>query len=181
MEYSTSSTSQGEGKKQETHPKEASPPRPKTIQGKTGVKVEPAPHHANPINFDRVSRSLDVKQFLSGCREFKNVKDGHIIQSSFEDDISEKSPALTAGNGFVDSAVFAYNYHHHLIIRPEDIWFSILSQLNFYINANAEELRHMFVAHEGKKELLLKVGGDPLVPRKNTVFGIDWASFGYLM
>ena len=52
----------------------------------------------------------------------------------------------------------AYNLHHHLRIRPEDVWLSILTQLSFYINAHAEELRGKFVAHEGKKEL--EVGFD---------------------
>lgn len=166
MESSTSSTTK------------VSPPQPKTIQA--GVKVKPAPHHANPV---RKGACVDVKTFIeSTCREeFNKTKDGPIIQSSFEGDISQQSPASARRNGFVDTAVNAYNQHHHLIIRPEDIWFSILSQLNLYINANAEQLRHMFVAHEGKKQLKLEVGKDPMVPRKDTTFGIDWASFGYLM
>lgn len=47
----------------------------------------------------------------------------------------------------------AYSYHHHLRIRPEDVWFAILTQISFFINANAEQLRSFFVAHDGKKEL----------------------------
>jgi hypothetical protein len=40
-----------------------------------------------------------------------------------------------------------------LTIRPEDVWFSILTQLSLFINAHAEDLRSLFVAHEGQKEL----------------------------
>src|SRR5207247_542974 len=40
--------------------------------------------------------------------------------------------------------------------RPEDVWFAILVQLGSYINAHAEELRDLFVAHEGKKELVVE-------------------------
>lgn len=47
----------------------------------------------------------------------------------------------------------ACNQHHHLIIRPEDVWFSILTQLSFYINGNAEELRSFFVPRQDQKEL----------------------------
>jgi hypothetical protein len=47
-----------------------------------------------------------------------------------------------------------------LTIRPEDVWFSILCQLNFYINAHAEELREYFVAHEGQKELIVYAVGN---------------------
>jgi len=32
----------------------------------------------------------------------------------------------------------------------------VLSQLNFYINAHAEELRDYFVSHKGKKELEIR-------------------------
>lgn len=56
-------------------------------------------------------------------------------------------------NGFVHAAWQAYSQHHHLIIRPEDVWFAILTQLSFYINAHAEELRAFFVPHQDKKDL----------------------------
>ncbi|KAF9478769.1 hypothetical protein BDN70DRAFT_895485 [Pholiota conissans] len=66
-------------------------------------------------------------------------------------------------NGFVGTVITAYGQHHHLIVRPDDVWLAILIQFNFYeydlmptsINANAEELRSKFVAHEGKKDLLV--------------------------
>ncbi|KAJ7644741.1 hypothetical protein FB45DRAFT_898571 [Roridomyces roridus] len=56
-------------------------------------------------------------------------------------------------NGFVDTIMSAYNKHHNLVIRPDDVWIDILTQFNFYVNANAELLRANFVAHDGKKEL----------------------------
>ncbi len=75
-----------------------------------------------------------------------------VVQSSFE--IIATSAHVTASeNGFVWSAFHAYSSHHHLMLRPEDIWFAILTQLSFYINAHAEELRAFFVPHAGKKEL----------------------------
>ncbi|KAJ7510714.1 hypothetical protein B0H11DRAFT_1032071 [Mycena galericulata] len=56
-------------------------------------------------------------------------------------------------NGFVNTLISAYNKHHNLIVRPDDVWIAILAQFNFYVNAHAELLRANFVAHEGKKEL----------------------------
>jgi hypothetical protein len=80
-----------------------------------------------------------------------------MIHSSFTDLSNSTTPSIYASsNGFVRGAISAYNQHHHLVLRPEDVWFSILTQLNLYINKNAEELRHMFVTHEGKKELKVK-------------------------
>ncbi|KAJ7604153.1 hypothetical protein FB45DRAFT_851370 [Roridomyces roridus] len=54
----------------------------------------------------------------------------------------------------------AYNHHRALVIRPDDVWLAILSQFNFFINANAEVLRANFVAHEGQRKLLVEASGD---------------------
>ena len=53
-----------------------------------------------------------------------------------------------------------YNNHKALIIRPDDVWLAILTQFNFFVNGNAEQLRKQFVAHEGKKELIIQVLGN---------------------
>jgi len=61
-----------------------------------------------------------------------------------------------AYNGFVQGVVRAYNQHHKLILRPDDVWLAIAIQFGLFVNANAEELRHRFVAHDGKKELVVR-------------------------
>lgn len=58
-------------------------------------------------------------------------------------------------NGFVHTALDAYNRHYNLIIRPDDVWISIITLFSFFVNANAETLRSRFVAHDGKKNLIL--------------------------
>ncbi|KAJ5716616.1 hypothetical protein N7493_008527 [Penicillium malachiteum] len=83
-------------------------------------------------------------------RRSQNLK---MIQSSFPQSSFGDSHITASRNGFVWSIFEAYNHHHNLIIRPEDVWFSILTQLSFYVNAHSEELRSFFVAHEGQKEL----------------------------
>jgi hypothetical protein len=88
----------------------------------------------------------------------KNCK--WIIQSSVSEDEFSKSHIVESNNGFVHAAFTAYSWHHHLVIRPEDVWFAILSQLNVYINANAEALRDHFVSHQGQKELRVKEVGN---------------------
>ncbi|KAI1785227.1 hypothetical protein LXA43DRAFT_151204 [Ganoderma leucocontextum] len=47
----------------------------------------------------------------------------------------------TATVSCMPSCKLKYRSHHHLRIRPDDVWLAILVQLNFYINAHAEELR----------------------------------------
>ncbi|KAF7356114.1 hypothetical protein MVEN_00941800 [Mycena venus] len=58
-------------------------------------------------------------------------------------------------NGFVNTIMSAWGQHHSIVIRPDDVWLAIISQFSFYVNANAELLRANFVAHEGKKELVV--------------------------
>ncbi|KAJ7064203.1 hypothetical protein C8F01DRAFT_1367552 [Mycena amicta] len=49
-------------------------------------------------------------------------------------------------NGFVDTVLAAYNEQHALIVRPDDVWLSIVSQFSFFLNAkeNAQLLRANF-------------------------------------
>ncbi|KAJ1562593.1 hypothetical protein HK405_010282 [Cladochytrium tenue] len=76
-----------------------------------------------------------------------------VLKSSFSDADVIEGNICPASNGLVRAAHAAYSAHHHLTFRPEDIWFAVLTQLSFYVNAHAEELRGIFVAHEGQKKL----------------------------
>lgn len=95
------------------------------------------------------------------CRE-ESAECKKVIQCSFHSlgsSIASDKTVVGNSNGFVHAAQHAYSQHHHLTVRPEDVWFSILAQLSFYINANAEDLRPLFVAHEGKKDLVVQAVG----------------------
>ncbi|KAF8803973.1 hypothetical protein BYT27DRAFT_7225460 [Phlegmacium glaucopus] len=111
-----------------------------------------------------LGRTWGVKAKTTRCAE--------LLQSSF---VNKGSLANVLGrnNGFVDTVTLAYNEHHHLIIRPDDVWIAILGQFNFYVNAHAEELRSHFVQHEGKKELVVKAQG--------TRYTVDFGALAYQM
>lgn len=57
-----------------------------------------------------------------------------LVESTFS---AKKSLDLKAAhvipdrNGFVNPAVRAYDCHHDLLIRPDDVWIAILTQINF--------------------------------------------------
>jgi hypothetical protein len=70
--------------------------------------------------------------------------------------ITAGSDIHPAGESFVRGALQAWGEHLHLVIRPEEVWFTILVQMNFYMNANAEELRHLFVDHQGQKVIYVE-------------------------
>ncbi|KAL2821139.1 hypothetical protein BJX63DRAFT_257592 [Aspergillus granulosus] len=79
-----------------------------------------------------------------------------IIQSSF-DYLAADNACFASKNGFVHGCIEAYNKHHHLVIRPEDVWLAILTQFSLYVNANAQDMRHLFVEHEGQMDLFIEV------------------------
>lgn len=115
------------------------------------VTIHPAPGYAaRKWDGKTVTSSEDL---LRGACPKDHKKCKSIIQHSFNFDTDATVSPLK--NGFVHSAIDAYSSHHNLTIRPEDVWFAILSQLSLYINAHAEELRSFFVAHEGQEELVI--------------------------
>lgn len=75
-------------------------------------------------------------------------------------------------SGFIDGALRAYNNHHHLVLSPDDIWISILTQFSAYVNANAEDLREMFVSHQGEKELLVTMDTGRLQSLNQIIVGL---------
>lgn len=115
------------------------------------ITVRTASHPARQWQTQRVNSTEELLQ-QACAKEGSQCK--WIIQSSFGGFIDEYHIS-SSQNGLVWAAYYAYSHHHHLFIRPEDVWFSILTQLSFYINAHAEELRSSFVAHEGQEELIV--------------------------
>ncbi|KAJ6491058.1 hypothetical protein C8R45DRAFT_1138088 [Mycena sanguinolenta] len=73
------------------------------------------------------------------------------------------------GCGFVNTVLSAYTGSHALVLRPDDIWLTIMSQFSLYANANPELLgdHTNFVSHEpGRSQPPLIV--DPNSPPLST-------------
>ncbi|KAK5096093.1 hypothetical protein LTR70_001503 [Exophiala xenobiotica] len=128
------------------------------------VCVVPSAHGASAISHRFVDSALEIlpkackEKPLDEDQELSNEDSNipvEILQSSFDED-RLSSALIASNNGLVYSIIDAYSQHHHLQLRPEDIWFAILSQISNYINAHAEELRQKFVEHEGQKELKIE-------------------------
>ena len=114
------------------------------------ITLTTAPHGPNRWYGQKVN---DAKQLLFEASPKDHARSKQIIQTSFSEQQFSNGNLSATQHGFVNAVFQAYSRHHHLTIRPEDVWFSILVQLNIYINAHAEELRSFFVAHEGQKQL----------------------------
>jgi hypothetical protein len=64
-------------------------------------------------------------------------------------------------HGLVRTVIDAYNRHHALVLRPDDIWLCILTQFSLFVNGpgRAEALRSQFVHHDGEERLVVRTGG----------------------
>ena len=74
----------------------------------------------------------------------------------YDENVEANVPSY--GNSFYGAFVQAYNYHKDLILSPDDVWMQITLSFAKYIDKHAEEMRDMFVEHEGKKKLTVTTG-----------------------
>ena len=122
-------------------------------------------------------KPLDV---LHRCQDDKHrIKlDGvALFQSSLGPPLLGIDSLIPSKSGFVSTLMQAYNGHHNLVIRPDDVWLSILARFNTYVNQNAEELRYKFVTHEGKKLVeIIVMDKDPSHPSDR--YSYNWGTLG---
>ncbi|EOA80870.1 hypothetical protein ACJQWK_10017 [Exserohilum turcicum] len=116
------------------------------------VTLQVADHASKPLNRAKATSHMALL-YEAYPQDAYTVK--RFIQSSISTTDLTSQALVASGNGFVRAAFHAYSSHQHLRMRPEDVWFAILSQLGFYVNANAEALRELFVSHEGKREIVV--------------------------
>jgi hypothetical protein len=127
------------------------------LESAKSVTIRPVSHA--PRKWKGGSPITSAEHLLESSCPREHKRSAGIIKSSFQD-FSTEEPIHPSKNGFIYSAIDAYSYHHHLTLRPEDIWFSILTQLGFFVNGHAEEVRDYFVSHKGKIELEVFGGGN---------------------
>lgn len=121
------------------------------------VTFRPATHVANSFTTEPKTTSLELLR--ASCQSQWAICD-EVLQSFIGSGPDASSNDLvSADTGLVATVLAAYNNHHALVLRPDDVWIAILVQFNFYVNAHAEELREKFVAHKGKQEVVVKAVG----------------------
>ena len=103
------------------------------------------------VNKQRLCRTLE--QSIKGNDIAKSA--GCLVQLS----APKHQLVYPSPKGLVDVATIAYNQHHDLVWRPDDVWQAILTQFSLYVMKNAEALRDKFVDFKGKKELTIETIG----------------------
>ena len=87
-------------------------------------------HGANPVK-DPYKVNADAEELLARTwgQKAKTMRCKELLQTSLVK--PNFSTIHEQGNGFVHTVLAAYNQHHHLILRPDDVWIAILAQFNF--------------------------------------------------
>jgi hypothetical protein len=64
-------------------------------------------------------------------------------------------------NGLFAAIQTAYSGHHHLHLRPDDLWLTICQGVSKHLRFqdNAEKYRSVFVDHQGKQEISISADG----------------------
>lgn len=93
-----------------------------------------------------------------------------------------------SSDSFIRGTIDAWSQHQHLVLRPDEVWFQILTQMNFYMSEHSEELRDLFVSHEGKEKILVVDTTweavifrfqDEIQKRLKTPWMLDWIKPGF--
>lgn len=75
----------------------------------------------------------------------------HALQSSSRPSSSTSARAYEPARTVSYAHCSAYVHYPALVLRPDDIWPAVLVQFIRFVSANAEQLRSVFVVHEGKR------------------------------
>jgi hypothetical protein len=136
---------------------------------------------------------------VSAPTEFYNQSQANVLLTSYDDwavQLPRPANPIPASEGirpssdsFVSGAIDAWGRHQHLVIRPDEVWFTILVQMNFYMIRHAEEVRHLFVNHTGQQEIkvetccswheVLTIFQYEIQERVNTPWLLDWIKPGF--
>jgi hypothetical protein len=115
-------------------------------KSKQGITFHPSSVDAEIIKGKSENLLMDNEAYK------QNKTSGPIFKSS----CVNNEEHLIQSNGLVSLLTKAYCYHHKIVLRPEDIWLAIQSQFTIYVNKYSEDLRTVFVKHEGKQELIVQ-------------------------
>ena len=112
---------------------------------------------SNQINLNELKKEKKIDHKL-GRRYFVDIDFGDFEQLNLDLDDKLESKYILSSD--IPSGIFglfhlAYANHKNIFIRPDDLWFHIVIQLQILIDNNAEELRNYFVNHQDKKNITI--------------------------
>ncbi|TPX16531.1 uncharacterized protein E0L32_003825 [Thyridium curvatum] len=116
-----------------------------------GGQAKPYRGPAGPLTADAFYRESAANDLFDDSVQ---VLIGSVDDGLFADPAAAQQ-ILPSSESFVRGTIRAWAEHLHLVVRPEEVWFSVLSQLNAYMDAHAGEVAGVYVNHRGG-------GGEPM-------------------
>ena len=111
----------------------------------------------NQIDLSKIKKQQKIDYELGKSIEI-NIDFGDFSELNIDSDNKSSSKYILAEpSGIFGLFHLAYANHKNIFIRPDDLWFHIVLQLQMLIDNNAEELRDCFVEHKGKKEISIDI------------------------
>ncbi len=105
------------------------------------VTIKPSDHGASSwtgrANRQVTSPEQLLQRTTTDDRGRSSIQPRGMLQSSFADGQLAEANMYAAKNGFVYACLEAYNMHHRLVLRPDDVWLAILMQQSIYVNTHA--------------------------------------------
>lgn len=111
--------------------------------------TKPIPYETNA---NEVFKNLLIRDHQNDAEQQKKSV---VLCSSLGD---EEQLIYANTNPFMSAVYMAYAQHRPLTISPDMIWLMITQGLTIHVKENAEELRDVFVDHEGQINLDVKRG-----------------------
>ena len=105
------------------------------------LKIELYPENKPRYDFPKKS----IEEIITKD-EFKDVLDHSL-------DLNQNLAFMYSNAPLLDGFYTAHTNHYPIRIKPDDIWLLIVQAFSNHVNANSEELRHLFVNFEGKTTL----------------------------
>ena len=98
------------------------------------VAFRPASHPANNINYLKGYDGVTPDAFLELLSTELASQAERILQSSLKSrSLMSPSSIRPERTGFIGTVMAAYNTHHALVIRPDDVWLAILWCVQDYL------------------------------------------------
>lgn len=104
--------------------------------------VQPATTKEKQVPFENVTSKLLSK--------FYNQKVASV-------EIASSSQTLIPTRTFMETVLLAFANHYPLSLKPDDLWTVIMCGFAKHVELNSAKLRSKFVAHDGKKKLVVLV------------------------
>lgn len=101
-----------------------------------------------PKKFEKCAADVISETFL---------EEGETMETGTATTLDKLVEETVCANGFLSTVHKAFAEEQQIAFSPSQIWTAIMQQVSIHVNENAEELRSLFVDHEGRKVLKVRM------------------------